>query len=400
MEDVTFHRKPLPQSSIAFDSEEGTSLLTRSLANNSARSALRLLSVFQTQQEPAFCALASVATALNALAIDPKRTWKGVWRWFSEELLRCCIPLQVVAEQGVALDEAACLAACNGAEAKVIRPPPELWLPSEAGIAAASVEGEAFNAYVDQLKATLHECCDGKSGDPVNDILLACYDRLALDQTGGGHFSPIGAVDWTTEKVLILDVARFKLPPHWVSIRSLAAATLSTDHSSHKSRGFMVVSRPVQPVEDMPALRFDQLLQALQGIKKEWQRTAPSLRSSNEEYILASAASLFSQEREQSADAFSALFRPFEVCCGGQARCGSRMVGDLLEAADRCRPPQMPKMIWILMLLARDAIIQPFQSNPELVAALSARLSVPETEVALSSEIDRLRTLFLFTETT
>ena len=33
---------------------------------------------------------------LNALAIDPKRTWKGVWRWFDETLLDCCKPLDEV----------------------------------------------------------------------------------------------------------------------------------------------------------------------------------------------------------------------------------------------------------------------------------------------------------------
>ena len=43
-----------------------------------------------TQDEPAFCGLASLSMVLNALAIDPRRPWKGVWRWFNEELLDCC----------------------------------------------------------------------------------------------------------------------------------------------------------------------------------------------------------------------------------------------------------------------------------------------------------------------
>jgi len=45
---------------------------------------------FNTQDEPAFCGLASLSMVLNALAIDPRRPWKGVWRWFSEDLLDCC----------------------------------------------------------------------------------------------------------------------------------------------------------------------------------------------------------------------------------------------------------------------------------------------------------------------
>jgi hypothetical protein len=32
---------------------------------------------------------------LNALAIDPGRTWKGPWRWFDESMLDCCEPLEV-----------------------------------------------------------------------------------------------------------------------------------------------------------------------------------------------------------------------------------------------------------------------------------------------------------------
>lgn len=33
------------------------------------------------QDEPAYCGLASLAMTLNTLSIDPRRTWKGPWRW-------------------------------------------------------------------------------------------------------------------------------------------------------------------------------------------------------------------------------------------------------------------------------------------------------------------------------
>lgn len=42
---------------------------------------------------------------LNALSIDPKRPWKGSWRWFHEELLDCCLPLSKVAQEGVVLTQ-------------------------------------------------------------------------------------------------------------------------------------------------------------------------------------------------------------------------------------------------------------------------------------------------------
>ena len=74
-----------------------------------------------TQQEPAFCGLATLVVALNALAIDPGRLWKGPWRWYSEELLDCCAPLETVKKEGITFDQLACLARCNGATAQATR---------------------------------------------------------------------------------------------------------------------------------------------------------------------------------------------------------------------------------------------------------------------------------------
>ena len=54
-----------------------------------------LAAQFRTQDEPAYCGLSTLVMALNALAIDPGKTWKGVWRWYAEEMLECCAPLEV-----------------------------------------------------------------------------------------------------------------------------------------------------------------------------------------------------------------------------------------------------------------------------------------------------------------
>jgi glutathione gamma-glutamylcysteinyltransferase len=56
---------------------------------------------------------------LNALAIDPRRTWKGSWRWFHEQMLDCCRPLEDVKREGNTLPQAACLARCNGARVEM-----------------------------------------------------------------------------------------------------------------------------------------------------------------------------------------------------------------------------------------------------------------------------------------
>ena len=66
------------------------------MASGGANSFFKLIEQFRTQDEPAFCGLASVAMVLNSLAIDPRRPWKGPWRWFHEEMLDCCHPLERV----------------------------------------------------------------------------------------------------------------------------------------------------------------------------------------------------------------------------------------------------------------------------------------------------------------
>ena len=70
------------------------------------------------------------------------------------------------------------------------------------------------------------------------------YSRKALGQTGDGHFSPIAAWDSATKSVLIMDVARFKYPPHWVPVSLLYEAMLKHDAATSRPRGWLLVSRP------------------------------------------------------------------------------------------------------------------------------------------------------------
>ena len=109
----TFYRRPLPDSAIPFSSAEGRRLFAEALATGGLDGYFALAEQFHTQAEPTFCGLGSLVMALNALAIDPGRLWKGPWRWFAEDLLDCCVPLSTVRERGLDFDELACLARCN-----------------------------------------------------------------------------------------------------------------------------------------------------------------------------------------------------------------------------------------------------------------------------------------------
>lgn len=64
--------------------------------------------------------------------------------------------------------------------------------------------------------------------DPDARVMIN-YDRKGLGQLGGGHFSPLGAYDRSTDSFLILDVAKYKYPPVWVGADTLFAAMATVD---------------------------------------------------------------------------------------------------------------------------------------------------------------------------
>jgi hypothetical protein len=66
--------------------------------------------------------------------------------------------------------------------------------------------------------------------------------RGVLNQTGTGHFSPIGGYNSSLDMVLIMDVARFKYPPHWVPLPLLHEAMQALDPDAQKPRGLLEVS--------------------------------------------------------------------------------------------------------------------------------------------------------------
>jgi hypothetical protein len=76
------------------------------------------------------------------------------------------------------------------------------------------------------------------------DRLLANYDRRALGQKGGGHISPLAAYDPDQDRVLILDVARYRYPAVWVATPDLWRAIRSIDTSAGRSRGLVIIEPP------------------------------------------------------------------------------------------------------------------------------------------------------------
>lgn len=217
MADVSFYRRPLPPSVIALSSEEGRLLFKEALAEGGMEGYFPLAEQMHTQAEPSYCGLGSLVVVLNALAIDPGRLWKGPWRWFGEELLDCCSPLDEVRKEGITLNRLACLARCNGARVKTF---------------------PAGETTIAELRYHVRAASSAPSGVHV----IAAYSRAALGQTGDGHYSPIGGYHRGRDSALILDVARFKYPPHWVPLELLWEAMQRHDASTGRPRGFFVMT--------------------------------------------------------------------------------------------------------------------------------------------------------------
>src|ERR1700693_238407 len=220
----TLYRRRLPSDAIACSSPEGRQVFAEALATEGLNGYFRLAEQFHTQSDPAFCGLGSLVVALNALAIDPERLWKGPWRWFAEDLLDCCVPLAEVRERGLDIDELACLARCNGAEVDVQR-------RDSANLA------DWHAANLANWHAALAIAASGEA------VLVASYDRSVMGQSGGGHFSPIGGYHVARDLALVLDVARFQYPPHWVSAEHLWRAMEPIDPATGQARGWLVLRR-------------------------------------------------------------------------------------------------------------------------------------------------------------
>ncbi|MDI3289302.1 phytochelatin synthase family protein [Polyangium sp. 15x6] len=227
----SFYKRPLPEGCISFSSADGRAIFREALSGGTMEGFFSLIEQFHTQAEPAFCGLGTLVMVLNALAIDPGRAWKGPWRWYAEEHLDCCRPLDAVARDGITLTQFACLARCNGTR-------------TNAHFAESS--------SVEVFRKAIRDA----TSRPGETHFVVAYDRATLGQTGSGHFSPIGGMHADRDLALLLDVARFKYPPHWVPIETLFRAMLPIDQVSGRSRGFMTIERE-HPVAPVTALRDD-----------------------------------------------------------------------------------------------------------------------------------------------
>ena len=216
---------PLPDNLTDLNSEQGEKFFLESAA---LQAYFPIAANFVTQKTQAYCGVASLVMVLNALqAPAPTSPEYQPYRTFTQDNLldeqtEAILPREVLARQGMTLDQLGGLLALHPAAVEVRH-------AAEGGL-------EAFRASArDYLAARDH-------------FVIVNYLRKALGQEIGGHISPLAAYDAKADRFLILDVARYKYPPVWVKASDLFDAMNTIDAvNDSKTRGYVLIAKSAAP---------------------------------------------------------------------------------------------------------------------------------------------------------
>jgi len=214
---------PLPDNLTDLNSEQGEKFFFESGA---LQSYFAVADNFVTQKTQAYCGVASIVMVLNALHTPAPTTpeYEPYHTFTQDNLLDehtdAILPREVLARQGMTLDQLGALLGLHPATIEVRH--------AEAGGL------DAFRASArDYLAAKDH-------------FVIVNYLRKSIGQERGGHISPLAAYDAKSDRFLILDVARYKYPPVWVTASDLFAAMNTTDSANNnKTRGYVLVTKAV-----------------------------------------------------------------------------------------------------------------------------------------------------------
>jgi hypothetical protein len=232
---------PLPSRLTSLLEPEGQALLD---GCNSCANYPAIAASFTTQITQAFCAVASSVTVLNASPVrkpltDPYRPYS----YFTQcnifnDRAKKRLDLDTVSNEGLTLAQATYLLnAQDGVDASCYHAGRSG--TAAAGSAAAGVPGCRIAGAAAQFRAAAERVLD-----LPRHYLLVNFSRATLsdDDAGGGHFSPLAAYTGAADELLLMDVARYKYPPFWVTTDLLWAAMATIDTSSGRHRGYIVVS--------------------------------------------------------------------------------------------------------------------------------------------------------------
>ena len=267
----TVHKRVLPTTLTAFSSKRGKQFLMEAFAGGTAESYWNLTEHFVNQSDPAFCGVTTLLMCLNALCIDPNIRWRGGWRFYgSEDVLldRCCFSAERIRRKGIVMEDFTRLGRCHGLTIDLKRP-----TTSSNNNHTSYSHSPQSSPHDNQNNNTTNGDRNDNDRSTMNSdevehsfsledfrsdirsilsdtiskhkpILVVSFSRSALNQTGDGHFSPVGAYHEDSDTVLVLDVARFKYAPYWVSVPDLYMSMQEKDCVTKKPRGWFRLSPP------------------------------------------------------------------------------------------------------------------------------------------------------------
>jgi len=215
---------PVPSNLIALDTPGGELLLARCHYRDDF---LRLMLYFETQQNLGYCGPATTAMVLNAMGVErPASSSLGPFHFFTQENVFCdqaraVKAPELVSREGLSLDQLGPFLEAQG-------------IGTETTFASETT----LEAFRDVVRSVLRD---------RDRFLIANYLRKEIGQESGGHISPIAAYDEDSDRLLILDVSRYKYPPVWAKLDEFWRAMATVEPDSGRSRGFVIVMRRVEP---------------------------------------------------------------------------------------------------------------------------------------------------------
>ena len=204
---------------IELNSIAGRELLTHSTINHFVDWSIH----FECQENLTYCGVASGVISLNlAGTIAPKSNRHPSYKlWTQENFLtsktETVVKESQIRKSGMSLSQFSDLLRTNGLE-----------------------NGKAFHAGSMALSEFRDSLVESMRG---GKFVVLNYHRRKIGQDGGGHFSPIAAYSESGDSFLVLDVARYRYGPVWISADRLFESCCTVDDSTGKSRGFLVFSK-------------------------------------------------------------------------------------------------------------------------------------------------------------
>lgn len=213
--------RPIPAELLPLSALQGQQRLFASARNAPY---WMLANYFETQNNQAYCSVASSVMALNALGVARPATAQYpdypffTQAGFFDKVDPASLDVGAVATTGLTMEQLAAVLATH----------------------PVKVERKyASDMTIAQFRATLRQQLAGSER-----VVLANFDRKELKELGSGHWSPLAAYHAGSDTVLLLDVARYKYPSLWVPVAELYAAARSVDSTSGRSRGLILLGKP------------------------------------------------------------------------------------------------------------------------------------------------------------